>query len=344
MTFLKKQRSAAVGAVVVALALTACQTGSANDDGAAKVVTQADKDAFPVTITHAFGETTIDQEPQRVATIGWTDQDHAVALGVVPVGATKITWGGNKNGSSDWFDEEIEELGAEAPVRYDDTDGVPVDEIAKLNPDLILATNSGITEADYKKLSKIADVVAYPEAPWITPWQTSLETVGSALGRSTLADKIAKETEEDIAEARQENPEVQGKSMIFGYLTTTDLSQIGIYAPQDPRVSFMHDLGLVDAPSVADAVKPGQFYGQVSAERAADLKSDVFLTWSESADDMNTFIKDKLIGQIPAIAAGHAYAEFDKPTAMAVTNPTPLSIETIIDDFLPKVVAAVKGS
>jgi iron complex transport system substrate-binding protein len=340
----RRSRLLAAAAATALLALTGCQTGSTDGDARAQTETKVDADAFPVTIEHAFGETTIDAEPQRVATVGWTDQDHALALGVVPVGATKITWGGNADGSTDWFDEEIEELGATAPVRYDDTDGVPVDEIAKTNPDLILATNSGITQQDYDKLSKIAKVVAYPEAPWVTPWQISLETVGLALGRTSIADEVAKETEAEIAEAREENPELKGKSLIFGYLATTDLSQIGIYAPQDPRVSFMHDLGLVDAPSVEGAIKPGEFYGQVSAERAADLDSDVFLTWAETEKDMAVFRKDKLVGQVPAIRSGHAYAEADKPTAMAVTNPTPLSIETSIADFLPEVVKAVKGS
>lgn len=340
----RRTRLLAALAATALLALTGCETGSTDGDTKAQTETKADANAFPVTIKHAFGETPIDAEPTRVATVGWTDQDHALALGVVPVGATKITWGGNANGSSDWFDEEIKELDAEAPVRYDDTDGVPVDEIAKTNPDLILATNSGITKEDYDKLTKIAPVVAYPEAPWVTPWQTSLETVGKALGRTSIAEEVEREAEEEIAEAREENPEIVGKSLIFGYLTTTDLSQIGIYAPQDPRVSFMHDLGLVDAPGVAEAIKPGEFYGQVSAERAADLESDVFLTWAETDKDMDVFTQDKLIGQIPAIKSGHAYAEADKPTAMAITNPTPLSIETIIDDFLPKVVQAVKGS
>ena len=116
--------------------------------------------------------------------MGWTDQDQAAALGVVPVGATKMTWGGNADGSSDWFDAKVKELGAEAPARYDDTDGIPFDEIAKTSPDLILATNSGVTKEDYAKLTKIAPVVAYPGSPWVTPWRTSLETVGKALGRS----------------------------------------------------------------------------------------------------------------------------------------------------------------
>lgn len=338
-------------------ALAGCTTGSsttgasgsgADGKSSSQAVTKADPGAFPVTIEHAFGETTIEKEPTRVATIGWTDQDHVLTLGVVPVGATKLTWGGNARGSSDWFDAELadvqEDTQVAAPVRYDDTDGVPIEEIAKTDPDLILATNSGITRQDYDKLVKIAPVVAYPEAPWVTPWQKSLATVGEALGRTSLASQVKQEVEEDIAEARAENPEIQGKSMIFGYLTTTDLSQIGIYAPQDPRVSFMHDLGLRDAPAVAAAIKPGEFYGQVSAERASTLHSDVFLTWAESADDMGKFSANKLIGQVPAIASGHAYAEADKAVALAVTNPTPLSIETIIDTFLPHVVEAVQGS
>jgi iron complex transport system substrate-binding protein len=329
-----------------ALALSGCSTGSTEGGSTSESADSgtAEAGAYPVTIEHAFGETTIDKEPTRVATLGWSDHDHALALGVVPVGATKITWGGNEAGSSDWFDAAVEDAGAEAPVRYDDTDGAPVEEIAKLSPDLILATNSGITEQEYEKLSKIAKVVAYPDAPWTTPWQTSLETVGQALGRSQRADEVAAETEQEIEAAREEHPDLQGKSLIFGYLTTTDLSTIGIYAPQDPRVSFMHDLGLKDAPAVADAIKPGEFYGTVSAERAADLDSDVFLTWAENPDDMSTFSEHKLLGRVPAIESGNAYAEADKHVALAVTNPTPLSIPYIVEEFVPEVSEAVSGS
>lgn len=332
-----------VAGIAVALSLTACSTGSTEQGQEVAAQTEVDADAFPVTIEHAFGRTTIKQEPERVATLGWSDQDHALSLGVVPVGATKLTWGGNDAGSSDWFDAKLEEVGAEQPVRYDDSDGIPLDEIAKVDPDVILATNSGITRADYDKLSKIAPVVAYPEAPWVTPWQTSLEMVGKALGRSSLAEDVAAKAEEQIEAARKEYPQIVGKSLIFGYLTTADLSTIGIYAPQDPRVSFMHDLGLEDAPAVAGAIKPGEFYGTVSAERAGTLESDVFLTWSENPGDLKAFADNPLIGQVPAIKDGHAYAEDDKHVSLAVTNPTPLSIPYVIEHFVPEVAKAVDG-
>ena len=340
---MKRPHLFAALAATAALVLAGCSTGAADEKEAPDAKSQAEEAAFPVTIEHAFGETTIEKEPKRVVTVGWTDHDHALALGVTPIGATKLTWGGNEQGSSEWFDAALEEAGTEAPVRYSDADGIPDKEIAKLDPDVILATNSGITKKDYKALSEIAPVVAYPEAPWITPWQTSLETVAKALGRTELGKEVAAETQAKIDAAKEEYPQLEGTSLIFGYLTTADLSQIGIYAPEDPRVSLMHDFGMVDAPIVDSAIKKGQFYGQVSSERASELESDVFLTWAESPDDMATFADHALIGQIPAIKSGHAYAEADKPTALSITNPTPLSIPFIIEHFLPEVAKAVDG-
>jgi iron complex transport system substrate-binding protein len=339
--------AAVCAAGLAAALLSSCSTGSTSSDAAASeptAATSAEADAFPVTIEHAFGETTIEEEPTRVATLGWTDQDHALSLGVVPVGATRLSWGGNEAGSSDWFDAALSEAGGEAPVRYDDADGAPIDEVAQLDPDVILATNSGITEAEYAKLSKIAPVVAYPENPWTTPWQTSLQMVGEALGRGDLAADVEADTEAAIRDARADHPELEGASLIYGYLTPADLSTIGVYAPEDPRVALLRDFGMVDADAVAGAIKDGEFYGTVSAERASELDSDVLVTWVEKASDVQTLTDDELVGQVPAIASGHLYAESDKTVAMASTNPTPLSIPVVIDTFVPKVAAAVAGS
>jgi ABC-type Fe3+-hydroxamate transport system substrate-binding protein len=340
---MKRLRTLALAVSLGALALTGCSTGSTDDD-AATTGTKAEAGAFPVSIKHAFGETTVEKAPTRVATVGWTDQDMAAALGVVPVGATKMTWGGNAQGSSDWFDAKVKDLGAKAPARYDDTDGIPFDEIAKTSPDLILATNSGITKEDYAKLTKIAPVVAYPGSPWVTPWRTSLETVGKALGRSAEAKKLEEKTDDEIASAKKEYPDLEGKSVIFSFLTTTDLSSVGVYGSQDPRVAILRDFGMKDAPAVTKYVKSGEFYGTVSAERASQLTSDVFLTYAENEKDMKTFTDNPLIGKIPALADGHAFGLVDKNVGLAVTNPSPLSVPYIVDNFLPDVSKAAQGS
>ena len=337
-------RQLAVLLSVGALALTGCSTGSTDRDDAASSTSKAAADAFPVTIKTAFGDTTITSEPKRVATLGWSDQDHVVALGVVPVGATKITYGGNKAGSTSFFDAAVAKLGGTAPARYDDTDGIPFAEVAKTSPDLILATNSGLTKADYDKLSKIAPVVAYPDVPWITPWRTSLETIGKALGRSAEAAKVLQETEGRIAAAKAKHSDLEGKTFMLDYLSTTDLSTIGIYGSQDTRVQFLRDFGLEDASSVAKVVKPGKFYGTISADEADTLASDVVLAFTDEGGTLATFEKHPQVGKIPAFARGNVYTESDTAVSEAITNPTPLSIPVVIEKVLPKLDAAAQGS
>ncbi len=338
----------ALVALLAAPSLAACATGSTTDRADARAsatpTTGADAGAVPVTIKHAFGETTIEKEPQRVATLGWGDQDHVLALGVVPVAASKLTWGGNDGGSSDWFDAKISELSAQAPVRYDDADGAPIADIAAARPDLIMATTSGITKEQYEKLSKIAPVVAFPFGPYVTPWQTGLAMAGKALGRSDLAEQLTQETEKLIKDATTKHPQLKGNTMLVTFIDAADLSTISLTNPTEPRVALWDDFGMAIAPIQDELPEPGQFNASVSAERSSELKSDVLLAWGSSADDVASFAKHHLIGQIPAIANGHAYGVGDKTVMLAGSNPSPLSLPYSIEHLLPGVAAAADGA
>ena len=231
-------------------------------------------------------------------------------------------------------------------MRYDDADGAPIDEVAQLEPDLILATNSGITEAEYKKLSKIAPVVAYPEAPWTTPWQIASRWSARRSAAATLAAEVKTETDRPSSmTAKADYPELEGASLIYAYLTAADLSTIGIYAPKDPRVSILRDFGMVDAAAVAGAIKEGEFYGSVSAEHASELDSDVLITWVEKPEDVQTLADDKLLGEIPAIAVGQLVRrarqgerDGQRPTRRRCRS------RYIVEFTLPKIVEAVRGS
>ena len=111
MALFRMRRAAAVAAVA-ALSLSACSTGSAGGEADAGSGSSAAADAFPVTIEHVYGETTIDSAPERVAAVAWANAETALALGVVPVGMPIIEYGGNEQGTTPWIDEALEELGA----------------------------------------------------------------------------------------------------------------------------------------------------------------------------------------------------------------------------------------
>ncbi len=335
-------RLAAAAAAVLALALSACSTGTgAPTDSDSASAAGADSSAFPVSITHVYGTTTITKAPTRVATLGWSDQDFALALGVAPIGAIKITWGGNEKQSTPWYDAALAKLGGAEPTRYDDSDGAPIEEIAKLAPDLILATNSGITKDEYTKLSKIAPVVAYPGDAWGTPWQTSLDLVGKALGREKQAEAVRKATEDSIKAAATTFPQTQGKTFIFGSMSPTDNSKIDYYTPLDNRPRLLVDLGMKNAPVIESLSKGShEFFKSISSEQSATLKSDVFITYTETDADMQKFLKDPLLGQVPAFTTGGWVSASSKTDALGMSAPSPLSIPWAMEKFVPQIAGA----
>nr|WP_223128871.1 iron-siderophore ABC transporter substrate-binding protein [Terrabacter sp. MAHUQ-38] len=328
--------------------MTGCTTGPTGGSAAqapaasAAGATGADPAAYPVTLKDAFGTASIAKEPKRVVTLGWSDADHVAALGVAPVGAPKVTWGGNKNLSTDWFDKQLATFGGTQPTRFDDADGNPIEEIAKLEPDLILATNSGITKDEYAKLSKLAPVVAYPKVAYGTPWRESLETIGKALGRTKQAEQVEARTVAVLDAARARYPQLAGKTFIYGYIAPTDLSQIGFYTPSDLRPQMLTELGMTNAPVVEERAKGSkEFYLTVSAEQAGALRSDVFLTYVTEESEVGVMTKDPLIGQVPAIRSGALVATKDQKVGLTMSSPTPLSIPYMTQLFVPLVAAAV---
>ena len=337
-----------VAASLLVAGLTACSTGStsASDDSASepKASTSAEADAFPVTIEHALGETTIEAEPERVVAVGYAEADYPLSLGVVPVGADKIEYAGNENGSSDWFDEALGEIdGAEQPTRFSTSDGVPVDEIVKLQPDLVTATQSGITQEEYDKLTEAGiPVVAYPDAPYNTTWQESLEMVGEALGRADVAAEVKAETEQVIADTAAEFPQLEGKTFTYAG-PNADPSSFYVYTTMDNRPRLLVELGMKNSPLVEERSEPGQFLFNISAERTAQLDADVFLTYATSEANVKELADNPLVKQIPAVADNRWYAQVDPIESIGLSAPSPLSIPGGMEMFIPKVAAAVDG-
>ncbi|MEV7646206.1 iron-siderophore ABC transporter substrate-binding protein [Arthrobacter sp. NPDC089319] len=333
-------RGLVAAAAVVLLSLTACSTGPAGGDSEGGQSAAA-TDQFPVTVEHAFGETVIEEQPERVATVSWVNSDVALSLGVVPVGMPKEDWGGNENGSTPWRDAKLEELGAaigteNAPTQYSEVDGIAFDEVAELAPDVILAAYSGLTQEDYDTLSKIAPVIAYPETPYGTDWQDSTRMIGQALGLSQQAEDLVAETEQTIVAKASEYPQLAGKSFIYGNLEPAKGDGVNVYTANDNRPKFLTSIGMVQADVVTDATKDsGEFFIPWSAEKANELASDVFVTWVPDDKTAQQITTDPLLGQIPAIKNDALVADSDNTLTLSISAASPLSLPWALDTFLP---------
>nr|WP_217432780.1 iron-siderophore ABC transporter substrate-binding protein [Pseudarthrobacter oxydans] len=328
-----------------ALTLSACSTGPASsttDAGASS----SSSSQFPVTIEHVYGETVIEEQPTRVATVSWVNDDVAIALGVVPVGVPKNEWGGNEQGSTPWKDAALEELGAgfgsdKAPVQYSEADGINFTEIAKLTPDVILAAYSGLTEEDYKKLTEIAPVVAHPELAYGTSWQDSTSIIGKALGKDAEAAKLVSDTEATIKEKVAEYPQITGKSFIYGNLEPASAEGVNVYTANDNRPRFLSEIGMQLAPVVEENSKGSkEFFIPWSAEKANELESDIFVTWVPDAATTDSIKSDPLLGQIPAIKNGALVADSDNTLTLSISASSPLSLPWSLDTFLPQLATA----
>jgi iron complex transport system substrate-binding protein len=123
--------------------------------------------AFPVTIEHVFGETTIESEPQRVVSIGYAEHESILALGVTPI-AVRDWYGDQPYATWPWAQDE---LGDAQPEVLPSTE-LNFEQIAALDPDLIIGVSSGIEQGDYDTLSQIAPTVTRTgEALYGTPWR-----------------------------------------------------------------------------------------------------------------------------------------------------------------------------
>jgi iron complex transport system substrate-binding protein len=296
----------------------------------------ADDTKYPIEIKHAFGTTVIKSKPKRVVTIQWGNQDIPLALGVVPVGFSAANFGvQDDSGLLPWTAKKLKELGETKPNVFHDTDGLDFEAISDAKPDVILAAYSGITKEDYDMLSQIAPVVAYPEAPWATPWRDQILMNAAGMGMKTEGEKLVKDMEKLIQDKLSKYPQIKGKKFVWANFSADDLSKLHIYTPVDTRVAFLHEFGLEYPESVKKLIKdPKSFYLDLSAENAEALNDVDIIVGYGNEELYNALKADPVLGKIPAIQRGSvAFIDSSTPLVAAAT-PTPLSIEYTIDDYL----------
>ena len=323
-------------ALVAAAALVLAGCGDDEPDGGTSSGSGggAASGAFPVTVETAFGDVVVEEEPQVVVALGWSDAETALALGVQPVAASDwLAFGGEGVGpwAEDLYDEAPEIIETMEP---------DLEAIAALEPDLILDTRSSATQERYDSLRQIAPTIGQPEGvgPYQTSWQQQLELVGQALGKTEEAEQLTADLEQRIADAAAQHPEFEGTEVAVAAYTSEGF---GAYVRGDGRVDFMEALGFVNSAAIQDEAGEN-FFIPVSDEQVSLLDADLTVVFPIYVE-VGEITSNPLWGTLPSVQAGRAVVLEDETVVNAFSSASVLGIGHALDNAVPLFADALAG-
>lgn len=296
-------------------------------------------EAFPVTIKHVFGATTVAKPPERIVTWGLSSQDALIALGKVPVGMPTFRSEGFDHDILPWTAEGIAALGGAEPFIFDNATDIPVEQIAALKPDLILAVHSGISAEDYGRLSQIAPVIAYPGEAWTTTWQDVITITGRAIGKPAEGEALVADLKQFVLDQAAARPQMAGKS----FVTLIDYNnEIGIHSAADTRASFLASAGMVIAEKVDGAGEGELYWYPLSYELFDTIPADILIGYFHTPALADEFFSRPFVKAAPQVARGAYVKMDDRALNMAMISMSALSLRWGVPRYFDKIAAAAE--
>jgi iron complex transport system substrate-binding protein len=277
----------------------------------------------PVTITHVFGETTVPSPPNRVVSAGFTGQDDLLALGVVPIAVTN------------WFGDQPfavwpwarPKLGSAKPVVLNLDNGVQVERIAGLKPDLIVATDAGVDQDTYQKLSAIAPTLPQSDGDaFFEPWKDQASAIGQAVFQHDQMKSLINGVDHSFAGVADKYPQFKGKKVL---LLQGKLHQDNVVATTGWRTEFLTQMGLV----VSDSITPfavDQQRAFIPRDKITGVldAADLLIWTTESDGDQAALLANP---DVAALRTRSVFTTTDQAGAIAFASP--LSYPLVADQL-----------
>jgi iron complex transport system substrate-binding protein len=289
-----------------------------------------------VTINHLFGQTVIKEPPKRVVSAGYTEQDDLLAVGVVPIAVTNW-WGEQPFAVWPWAQPK---LGTAQPVVLNLDNGIPVDQIAGLKPDLIVAINAGVDSDTYQKLSAIAPTIPQGDGDaFFEPWKDQATTIGQAVFQADQMKSLVDGVGQKFAAVAQKNPGWLGKKALLMGGTLFQGTVVATVAGW--QTDFLNQMGLV----IDDAIKPfGVDHRAVIPRdhiKAVLDSADVVIWTTQSPDDQKALLADPDVAASQATAQNrHIFTTKDQAGAIAFSS---VLSYPVLADQLPPLISKILG-
>ena len=284
-----------------------------------------------VTINHLFGQTVIKEPPKRVVSAGYTEQDDLLAVGVVPIAVTN------------WFGDQpfavwpwaAPKLNGAQPVVLNLDNGIPVDQIAGLKPDLIVAINAGLDADTYQKLSNIAPTLAQSDGDaFFEPWKEQAGAVGQAVFKNDQMKSLVDAVDQQFTAVGKKNSSWTGKKALLMQGALWQGTVVATMAGW--RTDFLNQMGLV----IDDSIKPFGTDQRAVIPRdhikAVLNSADVVIWTTQNPDDQKAILADPEVAGSQATARNrHIFTTKDQAGAIAFASP--LSYPLVADQLPPQI-------
>lgn len=301
----------------------------------AGVLTEDSRSCAPRVIAHRHGETRIEGVPRRIVPVTVRDQDVLLAFDRLPV-AVQDGYYALPYASWPWV---APELAASDPVILP-AERLNFEQVAALRPDLILGAASGMSEEEYRVLSRIAPTLG--QAPghmdYGVPWDELTRTVGRAICAEERAETLVAETDALFDEVRDRHPALEGAVGVVAMPGGPD-GALWVYAPEDARGRLISRLGLEHPPELRD-LTADHFVAVVSRERMDLIDVDV-LVWLATDAQRRDLERDPVYMDLAVVRRDAVvYLDPEGPLVAAITNSTPSNLPYALDALVPRLAEA----
>jgi iron complex transport system substrate-binding protein len=288
-------------------------------------------------VAHQYGETMVPAPPERVVSVGVTEQDILLELGVVPVAVTEW-YGEQRSATWPWAQPLLD--GAEPEVSV--ADGFEFERIAALEPDLIVGTNAGMTTRDHELFSAIAPTITSIEGAtqYFSPWQDQTLQVARALGREADGQALVDRAEEAYADVAAAHPEWAEMSATFSQGGPYD-GQLYVY-PAGLSTEFLSMLRFTLTPGLEPYAPEEGSQAEISAENVDLIDADVIVFATENKAMFDELQDFGTIENLSAVSGNRAIYTDEVP-AGAIYFDTPLSLQYVLEQLTPQLELATRG-
>lgn len=299
-------RKLSLGAVAVAssLALAACGAGGTSSAPETTETATEAAGAFPATITHNAGETTIESQPKSIVVLDMAALDTIDALGAgdlvtgVPVKSVP-TWLKDDQGT-DY--STLENVGT---LKEPD-----VEAIAKLNPDLVVvgARSAKFYDELSKNFTTIDASVPWDKDGYSQRAAESVEMLATAVGKGERGAELKDELLAKIAEYKAEAEKSErGTAMVL----MTNGGEVSMHGPQSRWAPIYDVFGF--KPVTEGEAEEGHKGQKISFETVRELAPDYIFVIDRDAAIGNTeagttaqqVLDNDLVNETPAAKNGH---------------------------------------